>query len=395
MNLHEYQAKARFAQFGVPTPKGKVATTPAEAREIATEIGGSVVVKAQVLIGGRGKAGGVKLAHTPDEAQERAQAILGMNIRGHVVHRVLIDPASNIRKELYLSITNDRAARKPLLMASAQGGMEIEQVAHDMPDRIVREHIDVFLGLKSYQTRNVAIELGLPREHWKAFIDLADALYQCYIESDATLVEINPLAIVATDSDETLIALDGKMSIDDNSLFRHPDMAGLRDTTAEPPEETQARLAGLSYVKLDGNVGCMVNGAGLAMTTMDIIKYFADEMGVEGVGPANFLDVGGGAKADKVAAALRIILAEPKVKAVLFNIFGGITRGDEVAHGILQAVDEVNPTVPMVIRLAGTNADEGRRLIEEAHLPNLIPATTLEDAARKAVRATQNTSQKA
>jgi len=387
LNLHEYQAKARFAEFGVPTPKGKVATTPDEARTIAADFGKAVVVKAQVLTGGRGKAGGVKLAKTPDEAYQHAQAILGMNIRGLTVHRVLIDPAAAIKKELYLSIANDRTARKPLLMASAEGGVEIEQVAHDMPDRIVRVHIDPFLGLKDYQSRNVALALGLPREHVKQFLEIAQALYRCYVGSDATLVEINPLAIVQGEAGETIMALDGKMSVDDNALFRHADLVPLRDTEAEPHEETEARLAGISYVKLDGNVGCMVNGAGLAMTTMDIIKYFADDMGITDVGPANFLDVGGGAKADKVAAALRIILAEPKVKAVLFNIFGGITRGDEVARGILQAVAEVKPTVPMIIRLAGTNAEEGRRIIEEAHLPNLFSATTLEDAARQAARA--------
>jgi succinyl-CoA synthetase beta subunit len=384
LNLNEYQAKALFAQFGVPTPKGKIANTPEEAQAIANELGGAVVVKAQVLSGGRGKAGGVKLARTPQEAYNHAQAILGMSIRGLTVHRVLIDPAADIRKEIYLSITNDRAARKPLLIASAEGGVEIEQVPHD---RLIRQHIDLTLGLRGYHARNIADKLGLPREHRKAFIDIAQALYECYIKSDATLVEINPLAIVGTDKGEVMMALDGKMSVDDNALFRHPALVPLRDIQAEPPEETQARNAGLSYVKLDGNVGCMVNGAGLAMTTMDIIKYFADDMGITGVGPANFLDVGGGAKADKVAAALRIILAEPKVKAVLFNIFGGITRGDEVARGILQAVGEIKTNVPMVIRLAGTNAEEGRRIIDEAHLPNLTSATTLEDAARKAVRA--------
>lgn len=391
MNLNEYQAKARFAQFGVPTPKGTVATTPQEAYDIATALGGPVVVKAQVLTGGRGKAGGVKVAKTPDEAREKAQAILGMNIKGLTVHRVLVDPAADIQGELYLSILNDRAARRALIMASAAGGVEIEQVAHDTPEQIVREYIDPYIGLREYQARNIAGAIKLPREHWKAFADIARNLYRCYLETDATLVEINPLAIVNTANGPQLMALDGKMSVDDNALFRHPDMAGERDTKAEPIEETQARAAGISYVKLDGNVGCMVNGAGLAMTTMDIIKYFADEMGVTGVGPANFLDVGGGAKADKVAAALRIILGEPKVKAVLFNIFGGITRGDEVARGILQAVDELKPNVPMVIRLAGTNAAEGRRIIDEAHLPNLISATSLEDAARKAVRAAQGT----
>ena len=389
MNLHEYQAKARFGQFGIPVPNGKVATTPQEAQAIATEIGGAVVVKAQVLTGGRGKAGGVKLAKTPDEAREKAEAILGMSIRGLTVHRVLVDPAASIQSEIYLSITNDRAARKPLMMASSAGGMEIEQVAHETPEKIIREHIDLALGLREYQARNIAIAIKLPREHWKAFGEIAHNLYECYLQSDATLVEINPLAIVEKDGQQVMMALDGKMSLDDNAMFRHPDLVGLRDLEAEPAEETEARKAGLSYVKLDGNVGCMVNGAGLAMTTMDIIKYFADDMGVTGVGPANFLDVGGGAKADKVAAALRIILAEPKVKAVLFNIFGGITRCDEVARGILQALQEVPTTVPLVVRLVGTNEAEGRRIIDEANIPNMVSAATLEDAARKAVRAIQ------
>ncbi len=348
-----------------------------------------MVVKAQVLAGGRGKAGGVKVAKTLDEVSEKAGVILGMTIKNLVVHRVLIDPAADIQNEIYLSITNDRAAKKPLVMASAAGGVEIEQVAHETPEKLVREYVDPFLGLREYQARNIALAIKLPREHWKAFTEIARNLYRCYTESDATLVEINPLAIVGTPNGPQLMALDGKMSIDDNALFRHPDLAGERDIQAEPLEETQARAAGLSYVKLDGNVGCMVNGAGLAMTTMDIIKYFADEMGVTEVGPANFLDVGGGAKADKVAAAMRIILADPKVKAILFNIFGGITRGDEVARGILQAFDEVKPNIPMVIRLAGTNAAEGRRIIDDAHLSNLISATTLEDAARKAVKAAQ------
>lgn len=393
MNLHEYQAKMRFAQFGIPVPKGKVATSSQEAYDIAKELRGPVVVKAQVLTGGRGKAGGVKVAKTPDEAAEKADAILGMTIKNLIVHKVLIDPAADIQHEIYLSVTNDRAAKKPLMMASAAGGMEIEQVAHEMPEKLVREHIDPFLGLRDYQARNIASAIKLPREHWKAFTDIARHLYQCYQDSDATLVEINPLAIVGTGSGAQLMALDGKMSIDDNALFRHPDLADLRDLQAEPPEETRARAAGLSYVKLDGNIGCMVNGAGLAMTTMDIIKYFADEMGVQGVGPANFLDIGGGAKADKVAAALRIILADPKVKAVLFNIFGGITRGDEVARGILQALDEIKTNVPMVIRLAGTNAAEGLKIIDEAKLPNIISAATLEDAARKAIRAAQQGTQ--
>jgi succinyl-CoA synthetase beta subunit len=382
VNLHEYQSKSIFAQFGIPTPKGKVATSPQEAHDIATELGAPVVIKAQVLTGGRGKAGGVKLARTPEQARELAQAILGMKIKGLIVHKVLVDPGAEIKQELYLGVTNDRAACKPLMMASAAGGMDIEQVNCETPDKIIREHIDPFLGLRDYQARNLASGIQLPREHWKQFTEIAQNLFRCFLESDATLAEINPLAIVGGD---TLMALDGKMSIDDSALFRQPQIAEMRDLQAEPAEETRAREAGLSYIKLDGDIGCMVNGAGLAMTTMDLTKDIAAKMGFEGSGPANFLDIGGGARADKVAAALQIILSDPKVKAVLFNIFGGITRCDEVAHGILQALHEVQTDVPMVIRLAGTNAREGLQIIDEARIGNLTSAATLVEAAQKAV----------
>lgn len=378
MNLHEYQSKARFAEFGIPIPKGKTATTLQEAYEIAREIGGPVVVKSQVLVGGRGKAGGIKLAKNPEEAERHANTILGMTIKGLTVRKVLIDPAANIKTEIYLGITNDRAAGQPVMMASSEGGIEIEQVAREKPQAIVREHIDPFLGLRDYQARNLASGINLPREHWKAFTKIATSLYKCYLESDAVLAEINPLVITA---ENQLLALDGKMSIDDNALYRHPDLAEMRDVEAEPKEVTQARAAGLSYVKLNGQIGCMVNGAGLAMTTMDMTKLY----GGDEIGPANFLDIGGGAKADKVAAALRIILADPNVKSVLFNIFGGITRGDEVARGILQALDEVKPGVPMVIRLVGTNAEEGRAIIDNANIPNLYSAATLTEAAKRAV----------
>ncbi len=380
MNLHEYQSKIRFSEFDIPIPKGKVARSPQEAYEIAKELGGPVVVKAQVLTGGRGKAGGVKLAQTPEEAQQRADEILGMDIKGHKVLRVLIDQASEIKTEIYLGVTNDRAARQPLIMASAEGGMDIEEVNRVSPDKIVREHIDPFLGLRDYQIRNLAYGIELPRELWKQMMQIARGLYRCYVESDATLAEINPLII---DGSGNLLAVDGKMSIDDSALYRHPELAELRDTSAEPAAETQARAAGLSYVKLDGEIGCMVNGAGLAMATMDMTKLF-------GGSPANFLDIGGGAKADKVAAALRIILADPNVKAVLFNIFGGITRCDEVAMGILTALDEVKVDLPMVVRLVGTNEEEGRRLIDEAMIPHMVSAATLADAAQKAVAAARS-----
>jgi succinyl-CoA synthetase beta subunit len=384
VNLAEYQSKTLFAQFGIPTPKGKTATTSDEAFEVAKEIGGTVVVKAQVLAGGRGKAGGVKLAKSPEEARTLAAQILGMSIKGLKVNRVLIDPGADIKQELYLSITNDRAARKPLMMASASGGMDIEQVNRETPEKIIREHIDPLLGLRDYQARNVASGIKLPREHWKAFTAIAQSLWRCFVENDATLCEINPLVITG---DGNLMALDGKVSLDDSGLFRHKEFESWRDLQAEPIEETRAREAGLSYVKLDGNIGCMVNGAGLAMTTMDLTTLICEKLGIQGSGPANFLDVGGGAQADKVAEALRIILSEPKVKAVLFNIFGGITRGDEVARGILQALNEVKTNIPLIIRLAGTNAEEGRKIIDSANLPNIQSASTLYEAAEKAVKA--------
>lgn len=380
MNLHEYQSKRRFAKYGIPVLPGDVASTPEEARQIAREIGGTVVVKAQVLVGGRGKAGGVKLAQNPDEAEERARQILGMSIKGHIVHKVLIDPAANIASEIYLGITNDRQTGCAVMMSSSEGGVEIEQVAHENPNAIIREQISPSLGLRDYQARNIANAINLPREHWTVFTAIAQALYRCYSESDATLAEINPLVITG---DGVLLALDGKMIIDDNALFRQKELGEMRDTSAEPEAERIARQAGLTYVKLPGQIGCMVNGAGLAMTTMDMIKLY----GGEGVGPANFLDIGGGAQADRVAAALRIILSDPNVKAILFNIFGGITRGDEVAHGILQALDEVKTDLPMIIRLAGTNSEEGLAIIREAHLSNIHSAATLTEGAKKAIAA--------
>ncbi|MBZ0298238.1 MAG: ADP-forming succinate--CoA ligase subunit beta [Anaerolineae bacterium] len=381
MNLHEYQSKSRFAGYGIPVPQGKVATTPDEAYAIAQELGGTVVIKSQVLVGGRGKAGGVKLAKSADEARARAEEILGMSIKGHIVHKVLVDPASSIAHEIYLGITNDRAAAQPVLMASSEGGVEIEEVNRTNPKAIIREHIDPLMGLFSYQIVKVALGIDLPRDQWRAFSKIVQGLYQCFVENDAALAEINPLVITA---DGKLIALDGKMSIDDSALARHPDLAAMRDTESEPEAETQAREAGISYVKLNGQIGCMVNGAGLAMTTMDMTKLYGEEYGI---GPANFLDIGGGAKAEQVSAALRIILSDPNVKAVLFNIFGGITRGDEVARGIIEAYDEVKPSVPMIIRLQGTNAEEGRAILDSADIPNLRTAATLTEAAQKAVEA--------
>ncbi len=374
MKLHEYQSKQIFAKYGVPIPKGQVATDAVRAKEIAKELGGRVVIKSQVLVGGRGKAGGIRLAKTPQEAEEVAGQILAMEIKGLPVRKVLVDEAANIEKEIYLGITNDRAFRKPVMMASAAGGVEIEEVARTTPEKIIKVHIDPLLGIKDYQTRDIALGIELPREYWKAFNQIAFGLWRAYLESDATLAEINPLVIT---DDKKLVALDGKMVLDDNALFRHPDLAELRDLDAEVQSEIEARKYGLTFIKLGGNIGCMVNGAGLAMTTMDIIKLFGGE-------PANFLDIGGGAGADKVAAAMRIILSDPNVKAILFNIFGGITRCDEVARGILTALEEVKPNVPMIVRLVGTNAEEGRKLLSQA---KMITAETLVEAAKKAVAA--------
>src|SRR5512138_1167383 len=374
MKLHEYQSKQIFAKYGIPIPKGRVAATASEAKAIAEELGGRVVIKSQVLVGGRGKAGGVKLANDPAEAEQLATHILGMEIKGLPVRKVLVDEAAAIDTEIYFSITNDRAARRPVMMASAAGGMEIEEVAAKTPEKIVKVHIDPLLGLREYQARDIAASIDLPREYWKDFGKIAAGLWRAYSETDATLAEINPLVIT---NDKHLMAVDGKMMIDDNALFRHPDLAEMRDIDEEAPAETEARKYGLSYIKLDGQIGCMVNGAGLAMTTMDIVKLFGGE-------PANFLDIGGGAGADKVAAALRIILSDPNVKVILFNVFGGITRCDEVARGILEATGEIKPKVPMVVRLVGTNAEEGRRLLENA---KMITAETLADAAKKAVEA--------
>ncbi len=374
MKLHEYQSKMIFAKYGIPIPKGRVAATAEEAKHIAEELGGRVVIKSQVLVGGRGKAGGVKVARDPKEAGEYAGQILAMHIKGLPVRKVLVDEAAAIEHEIYFAITNDRAEKKPVMIASAAGGVDIEEVAATTPEKIIKVHIDPLLGLRDFQSRDIAASIDLPRELWRDFSKIASGLWRAYLENDATLAEINPLVIT---KDKRLVALDGKMIIDDNALFRHPDLAEISDIDEEATAETEARRHGLSFIKLDGDIGCMVNGAGLAMTSMDIVKLFGGE-------PANFLDIGGGAGAEKVAAAMRIILSDPNVKAVLFNIFGGITRGDEVARGILTAMEEVQPKVPMVIRLVGTNAEEGRKLLENA---NMITAETLADAAKKAVAA--------
>jgi len=382
VDLHEYQAKQLFAEHGVPIPDGKVAYSPAEARDIAQDLGGKVVVKAQVHTGGRGKAGGVKLANSADEAEAAAEAILGMDIKGYTVNKVLIDEqAPGIEQEIYLAVLIDRARRLPMIMASAAGGMDIEEVADTTPEKIIKVHIDPNLGVRGYQTTYIADAMDLPEDLWRDFAKLVMGLYEAFMANDASLTEINPLVITG---EGKLLAVDGKMSIDDNALARHPRLSEMRDFEEEPESEREARMAGINFIQLDGNIGCMVNGAGLAMSTMDIIKLFGGE-------PANFLDIGGGAKAEQVATGLRLILSDPKVKAVLFNIFGGITRGDEVAKGILEALEEVGTDVPMVVRLAGTNAEEGREILKDADMET---ADTLSDAAKKAVAAAQGEEEK-
>jgi succinyl-CoA synthetase beta subunit len=377
VKLHEYQSKRLFARHGVPIPSGDVASTPEEARKIADKLGGPVVVKSQVLVGGRGKAGGIKLAHDPDEAKIHAERILRLEIKGLPVRQVLIDEAADIAQEIYLGIVVDRQARRLTMMASSEGGVEIEDVARIKPQAIKKSTVNPFLGLRGYQTLSLAKGIGLTANQYRSFGRVAQGLYTAFTTYDASLAEINPLVVTTGGQ---LLAVDGKMVIDDNALFRHPDLAEMRDRDAETPAEREARQAGLSYVKLDGTIGCMVNGAGLAMATMDIIK-------LSGGSPANFLDIGGGAQADKVAIALRLILEDESVSVVLFNIFGGITRCDEVAKGILGAFGDIKPDIPLVARLVGTNQEEGRAMLEASPY-NLIIAKTLADAAQKAVAAT-------
>ena len=372
MKLQEYQSKYIFSKYGITIPKGRIAASASEAKQIAEELDSRVVIKAQVLAGGRGKAGGIRLAKSSKEAEDVASAILGMEIKGLPVRKVLVDEAANIEKEIYLGITNDRTANRPVMMSSSAGGVDIEEVASQTPEKIIRVHIDPLLGLRDYQARDLATGIDLPRPFWRQFNEIAHGLWKAYSDCDASLAEINPLVITG---ERRMLALDGKMIVDDNALFRHPDLTEMRDMDSEAPAETEARKYGLSYIKLDGRIGCMVNGAGLAMATMDIIKLYGGE-------PANFLDIGGGAGAEKVAAALRIILSDMRVNTVLFNIFGGITRCDEVARGILEALNDVKTSVPMVARLVGTNAEEGRQILSEA---KMITAETLVEAAQKAV----------
>ncbi|HET7082290.1 MAG TPA: ADP-forming succinate--CoA ligase subunit beta [Candidatus Limnocylindria bacterium] len=374
MKLQEYRSKEILARHGVPVAAGETATTPDGAREAAARIGGPVVVKAQVLVGGRGKAGGVKLAASPDEAAARATEILGLDIKGVTVRTVLVTPAAEIAKEYYLGLILDRGRQAVTIIASADGGVEIEETARTNPGAILRLPLHPLIGLQEHEVRRVAFFLGLPAELRKDFGAILRGLYAAFIESDADLAEINPLVVTGAGR---LEALDAKIVLDDSALFRHPELEALRDLGEEEPSETAARDAGINFIKLDGTIGCMVNGAGLAMTTMDLVKLAGGE-------PANFLDIGGGAKADRVAAAFRIILEDQNVRAILINIFGGITRGDEVAHGIVEARASLGRQVPMVVRIVGTNASEAAEILRAA---NLITADSLDDAARKAVAA--------
>ena len=376
MKLQEYRSKEILARHGVPLLAGEIATTPEQARAAAADIGGPVVVKAQVLVGGRGKAGGVKLADTPDEAEQRARDIIGLDIKGTTVKTLLVAPAADIAHEYYLGLILDRAAKAITVIASAEGGVEIEETAKTNPGAILRLPLHPLLGLQEHEARRVGFFLGIPAELRRDFATVMRGLHAAFVESDADLAEINPLAVT---SDGRLLALDAKIVLDDSALPRHPDLEAMRDLDEEEPSEIAAREAGISFIKLDGSIGCMVNGAGLAMTTMDLVKLAGGE-------PANFLDIGGGAKADKVTAAFRIILDDPNVRAILVNIFGGITRGDEVARGIVEARASLQRDVPMVVRIVGTNAEEAKPILSEARL---ITADSLDDAAAKAVAAAE------
>ena len=376
VDLYEYQGKQLFARAGIPVSEGRVATMPEEARAAAEELAGQVVVKAQVLVGGRGKAGGIKLAETPEEAQAHAEAILGMDIRGHVVRRLWIEQASDIAKEYYLSITFDRGEKKPLFMLTTEGGVDIEEVAATNPDALARLHVDPLEGFQPWQARWLVFKAGIadPSEQ-KQVLALVEKLYRTFVEFDAMLCEVNPLIVTP---DGEVKALDSKFTVDDNALYRHPDIAEMRDVEAADPRERLAREKGVTYVKLDGQVGIPGNGAGLVMATLDVI----DQVGGR---PANFCDLGGGGDAQGVVDALEVITSDEQVKAILFNIFGGITRGDEVARGILTALGQMEIEHPIVVRLDGTNAEEGRRMLQEAAPPNLYVEETMLSAAEKVV----------
>src|SRR3984893_14490091 len=378
MGLYEYQGKELFKRVGIPVSNGRLAETPEEARAAAEEIGGPVVVKAQVLTGGRGKAGGVKLADDPADAEQKARGILGLDIRGHIVRKLWIEKASDIAKEYYLSITFDRGAKKPLFMFTTQGGVEIEQVAEESPDALVRLHVDPVEGFQPWQARRLVYDGGItePGEQ-KQLVSIIGNLYRCFVETDALLTEINPLIVTP---DGEVKALDSKFTVDDNALYRHPDIAAMRDPGAADPLEALAREKGVTYVKLDGEVGILGNGAGLSMSTVDVVAHVGGR-------PANFCDLGGGGDAQGVVDALEVITRDPQVRSIFFNVFGGITRGDEVARGILEALEQLDMSkYPIVVRLDGTNAEEGRRILAEAGRPNIYTEATMLDGAKRAVQ---------
>jgi succinyl-CoA synthetase beta subunit len=384
VNVHEYQGKEVLRRYGVAVPRGQVADTPDQVERIARDLGARVtVVKAQIHAGGRGKGGGVKVAKSPAEARAAAERILGMQLvthqtgpEGRRVRKVLVEEGSDIARELYLGLVLDRAVGRVVMMASTEGGMDIEEVAARHPERILREAIDPAVGLQAYQARRLAFGLGLAGQQVNRGVAFMTALYRAYVESDCSVAEINPL-VVTRGGD--LVALDAKLNFDDNALYRHPDLEAMRDPNEEDPRESEARRYDLAYIALDGNIGCLVNGAGLAMATMDIIK-------LHGGAPANFLDVGGGASTEKVTAAFKIILADPKVTGILVNIFGGIMKCDIIANGIVAAAREVGLKVPLVVRLEGTNVDLGKRILAESGLA-IAPANDMRDAAEKIVRA--------
>jgi succinyl-CoA synthetase beta subunit len=375
MDLLEYQGKQLFARHGVPVPSGKPARSVDDAVAAADEIGYPCVVKAQVQIGGRGKAGGIKVAQSRDEARRHAEAILGMDIRGLTVQELWIEGASEIDAEYYASVIFDRSAKAPLVMLSTKGGMDIEQVAEEDPGAIARLHVDPLVGFQDFHGRRLAFEAGVDGDVVRPVGAMLAKLYDAFIAEDATLVEVNPMIITP---DRQVKALDAKVTLDDNAMYRHPENAELRDLSAEDPQERMAKERGLTYVKLDGDIGILGNGAGLVMSTLDVVAQAGGQ-------PANFLDAGGGSKADAITSAVEVILSNDKVKAVLFNIFGGITRGDEVAKGLIEAFDQIKPTVPFVVRLDGTNDEEGRRLLAEANLPNVVTEATMDGAAEKVV----------
>ncbi len=376
MDLYEYQGKQLFTRFGIPVSDGMVADTPQEAREVAERLAAQVTVKAQVLVGGRGKAGGIKLAATPAEAEAHAAAILGMDIRGHTVRRLWIERSSDIEREYYFSVTFDRGAKRPLLMLTTAGGIEIEQVAAETPEKLARLHVDPLTGFQPFHARRLCYGAGIPAAEIRQAADIMTRAYRAFVETDAMLVEINPLIVTP---EGELRALDSKYTVDDNALFKHPDIAAMRDLDALDEQERMARERGVTYVKLDGTVGILGNGAGLVMSTLDVVA------GAGGT-PANFLDVGGGAQADEIVTALEVLLSDAKVRAVLFNVFGGITRCDEVARGILTALERLDVRVPLVVRLDGTNDVEGRKLLAEAAPANVYVEQTMLGAAERVVQ---------